>query len=332
MSRPLLALGALLVAAAVPAAGTASPAAPALRGVVAISVGVEGRAAGWTASGIVLTSSGEVLTTNDVIRGATSIRVTDGDNGRTYAATVRGYDVTADVAVLQLHGASGLPTAPLGNSALAKAGQPVTAYACLGLRGAALLAAHGKILIPQQDFVEENMDGSLGLQLPGLLSDDAPAGPEYVGGPLVGPAGTVIGVNVLGREAYGVQPVGLEGAIPIDRARSITATIAAGTPSRRIHIGPTAMLGLTLEPGDLYRGLTTGVTVMTVIHGSPLDRAGLEPGDIIESFAGNAVTAPSDLTNLLLASKPGRRVKLVWVGPAGGVHKASLALAAGPPQ
>lgn len=330
MSRRLLALSALLVLAAAPA--SASRAQPALRGVVAVSVRLEGGDAGWSASGIVLTGSGEVLTTNDVIRGATSIRVTDCDNGRAYPATVAGYDVNADVAVLRLRGAAGLPTAPLGNSALAQAGQPATAYACLGLRGAPLLAAHGKILIPQQDFVEENMDGSLGLRLPNLLSDDAPAGPEYVGGPLVGPAGTAIGVNVLGQESFGAQPVGLEGAIPINRARSIATTIAAGKSSREIHIGPTAMLGLTLEPGDLYQGLTTGVTVMTVIHGSPLDRAGLEPGDIIESFAGKAVTAPSDLTNLLLASKPGRHVRLVWVGPAGGVHKASLALVAGPPQ
>jgi len=295
-------------------------------------VRVEGQTLGWSASGIVLTSSGSVLTTNDVIRGAATIRVTDSDNGRTYTATVAGYDETADVAVLKLEGASGLSTAPLGNSALAKAGEPATAYASLGFRGAPLLSARGRILLPQQDFVEENMDGSLGLELPGLLSDDAPAGPEFVGGPLVGPAGTVIGINVLGRESYGLRPIGLEGAIPIDRARSIAATIAAGKPSREIHIGPTAMLGLTLEPGDLYQGLTTGVTVLTVIHDSPLDKAGLSPGDIIESFAGKAVTAPSDLTNLLLASKPGRQVELVWVGPSGGVHKASMQLTAGPPQ
>ena len=92
------------------------------------------------------------------------------------------------------------------------------------------------------------------------------------------------------------------------------------------------MLGMTLEPGDLYEGLTTGVTVMTVIPGTPLDKAGLSRGDVIESFGGEALTAPSDLTNLLLASKPGDRVKVVWVGVAGGVHKATVQFATGPPR
>jgi S1-C subfamily serine protease len=330
MKWRLLIVGVALVVA-LPVA-TVSGAGLALRGVVAISVTVEGQPVGWSASGIVLTGSGEVLTTNDVIRDAASITVSDGDSGRAYSATVIGYDETADIAVLKLRGAFGLPTAPLGNSALAKAGEAVTAYGSLGLRGGPLLAAHGEILLPQQGFVEENMDGSLGLELPGLLSNDAPALPESVGGPLVDAGGNVIGVNVLGRASYGATPIGLEGAIPIDRARSIAERISNGKASLAIHVGPTAMLGMTLEPGDLYEGLTTGVTVLTVIPGSPLDKAGLAPGDIIESFAGKSVTAPSELTNLLLTSKPGRRVELVWVGVAGGVHEANVRLAVGPPQ
>src|SRR5580692_11380267 len=59
----------------------------------------EAQAAG---TGMVLTSSGEVLTNNHVIEGATSISVTDIGNGNTYSATVVGYDRNDDVAVLQL--------------------------------------------------------------------------------------------------------------------------------------------------------------------------------------------------------------------------------------
>ena len=137
---------ALLGAVALPTgAGAASTARAAVGGVVAVSVKLEGQPVGWSASGIVVTGSGEVLTTNDVIRGATSISVTDADNGRTYAATVVGYDETADVAVLKLREASGLRSAALGNSALAKAGQPVTAYGSLGFGAAPLLAAHGQM-------------------------------------------------------------------------------------------------------------------------------------------------------------------------------------------
>ena len=61
-----------------------------------------------------LTSNGVVLTNNHVIDGATSISVTDVGNQKTYTASVVGYDRTKDIAVLQLHNASGLQTASLG--------------------------------------------------------------------------------------------------------------------------------------------------------------------------------------------------------------------------
>jgi S1-C subfamily serine protease len=320
-----------LAAAATTAGATTRPTA-ALPGVVGILVTAGGRPDVWAASGIVLTSSGEVLTTNDVIRGASSIEVEDADNGRSYRAAVLGYDVTADVALLRLRGAAGLATARLGNSANVQAGQAVTAYANLGIRGAPLVSAEGRISIPHQNFVEQDMDGSPGLELTDLLSDDTPAEAEFVGGPLVDPAGRVIGVNVLGEAAEGTTSIGLSGAIPVDRARSIAKTIAAGRSSARIHVGPTAMLGVTLERGDLYEGLTTGVTVLAVIPGSPLANAGVAPGAIIQSFDGHQVQATSNLINLLLSVRPGQRATIAWVGVAGGLHQAAVRLAVGPPQ
>ena len=65
-------------------------------------------------TGIVITSDGKVLTNNHVIDGATQITATDVGNGRTYQATVVGYDPSHDIAVLQLQNASGLATATLG--------------------------------------------------------------------------------------------------------------------------------------------------------------------------------------------------------------------------
>ena len=87
-----------------------------------------GEAAG---TGIVLTSTGEVLTNNHVIDGATSIKVTDVGNGKTYTATVVGYDESADVAVLQLQGASGLKTASIATSGVA-VGESVVALGNAG--------------------------------------------------------------------------------------------------------------------------------------------------------------------------------------------------------
>ena len=91
---------------------TAAPVATPVPGIVDVytNLGYQGEAAAGT--GIVLSSSGVVLTNNHVIRGATSIKVVDLDNGHTYKAQVLGYAVGADVAAIQLQNASGLQTAP----------------------------------------------------------------------------------------------------------------------------------------------------------------------------------------------------------------------------
>ena len=78
-------------------------------------------------TGLVLTPSGEILTNNHVIKGATAIKVRDIGNGHTYPAKVVGYDQSRDIAVIQLVGASGLQTAALGDSSTVKAGDKVVA-------------------------------------------------------------------------------------------------------------------------------------------------------------------------------------------------------------
>ena len=86
-------------------------------------------------TGIVLNSNGEVLTNNHVIDGATSIKVTDIGNGRTYTAKVVGYDATQDVAVIQLQNASGLTVASLGDSSTVQTGDNVVALGNAGRQG-----------------------------------------------------------------------------------------------------------------------------------------------------------------------------------------------------
>src|SRR5882757_8534686 len=89
----------------------------------------DGAAAG---TGIVLTSSGEVLTNNHVIQGATSVQVAVPGTTHTYSGKVVGYDVSADVAVIQLSGASNLKTVSLGDSSKVTAGQAVKAVGNAG--------------------------------------------------------------------------------------------------------------------------------------------------------------------------------------------------------
>ena len=101
--------------------------------VVRTNLAYENGAAAGT--GMVLTSSGEVLTNNHVIRGATTIKVIVPQTKKTYAARVLGYDVTADVALLQIVNASGLATVNIGNSAKVADGQAVTAVGNAGGTG-----------------------------------------------------------------------------------------------------------------------------------------------------------------------------------------------------
>ena len=82
-------------------------------------LGLQGAAA--AGSGIVLTGDGEVLTNNHVVEGATKIRVTDIGDGKTYSASVLGYDRSHDIAVIKLANASGLTTAAIGDSRAARA-------------------------------------------------------------------------------------------------------------------------------------------------------------------------------------------------------------------
>src|SRR6201996_4996790 len=121
-------LFALLAASAVAAPAAHASSTPHGRSgvvIVNLELGFQGaRAAG---TGMVLTSTGEVLTNNHVIDQATSIRVKVPSTGHSYTATVVGYDVAHDTAVLQLNGASGLGTVATGDSSKAKRGDPVRA-------------------------------------------------------------------------------------------------------------------------------------------------------------------------------------------------------------
>ena len=133
-------------------------------------------------TGMVLTSSGEVLTNNHVVAGATSVRVTDVGNGHTYSARVVGYSDTSDVAVLQLQGASGLSTVLIGNSSSATPGQKVVALGNALGKGGTPSVASGKVItlgntITAQDSgsgVQERLTDMI--RTNGTSSRETPAG------------------------------------------------------------------------------------------------------------------------------------------------------------
>ena len=175
---------------------------PALVDVVSTIDYGEGEAAG---TGIVLTSSGEVLTNNHVVDGATSIKVTDIGNGRTYTATVVGYDVSSDIAVIKLKDASGLETATLGNSNDAAVGQSVVAIGNAGGVGGTPSAATGTVTALGQDITASDESSGSAEQLAGLIETDADVQPGDSGGPLVNMSGQIVGIDTAGSSTFQFQ-------------------------------------------------------------------------------------------------------------------------------
>jgi S1-C subfamily serine protease len=289
------------------------------------------------ATGMVLTPSGEVLTNNHVVRGATRISVTDIGNGRTYSASVLGYDRTSDVAVLQLQGASGLQTVPLGDSSTVPVGARVTALGNAGGVGGTPRAARGSIVALDQTITAADMGGVNAQRLRGLIETNAAIRPGDSGGPLV--TGLVIGMDAAASAHFAAQPSATQGfAIPIDEALAIARQIEAGTASSTVHIGPTGFLGVQVVPSAQLGGFgggsasqASGAVVGGVLPGYPAQQAGLVQGDVITSVDGQAVTSASGLTAALSAHHPGDTVRLQWTDPTGQTHAAMVKLSSGPP-
>jgi S1-C subfamily serine protease len=291
-------------------------------------------------TGIVLTPSGEILTNNHVIRGATTIRVTDIGNGRSYPATVVGYNVSQDIAVLQLRGASNLPTVAIGDSARAQVGESVAAIGNVGGQGGVPITATGKITGLRRSVTAYDGQGG-SEQLRGLIETDATLQPGDSGGPLVDSAGRVIGIDTIGSVGSEVDYGGSSGsgyAIPINRAISLAHDIAAGRSSATTHIGPSPLMGVDIQPNDPSNGgfggtaPGSGAFVAGVLPSSPADRAGLVVGDLITSADGRTIASPTALTSLLLRKAPGDAMRLDWLDQSGHSNRATIRLATGPPQ
>lgn len=300
------------------------------------TLGYEHEAAAGT--GIVLTSNGEVLTNNHVIDGATSIRVTDIGNGHAYSATVVGYDRTADVAILQLSGASGLHVDALGDSSKIGVGEPVVAIGNAGGTGGTPSVAGGSVTGLSKSITASDQGGANSEQLTGLIEVNADIQPGDSGGPIVDRAGKVLGMDTAAATGFSFQTSGSDGyAIPINTALAIGQQIESGAASETVHIGPTAFLGVAVTASGSTGGSTgsgastqAGVDIGAVVSGSPAAAAGLAIGDVITSLGGSTVSSPTSLTALMGRYHPGESVPLAWTDTSGRPHSATLQFSAGP--
>jgi S1-C subfamily serine protease len=278
-------------------------------------------------TGMVLTPNGEVLTNNHVVEGATTISVTDVGNGQTYQATVVGYSVPSDVAVLQLTGASGLQTVTTAATA-PSVGEQVVGIGNAGGVGGTPSSAGGTVTATGQSLTaSDELTGSQE-QLTGLIETDADIRAGDSGGPLANDSGQVIGMDTARSQSFqldsGAQDAGF--AIPISTAAAIVSEILGGNSSDSVHVGPTAFLGVLAASGN------GGVLIGQVFPGLPAAEAGLAPGDVITSVGGYTVATQPVLEQLMLtAFWPGEVVTVQYTDDAGQPQSVTLALASGPP-
>jgi S1-C subfamily serine protease len=365
--------GSLPGSGAVPA--PAAPAAPLARGeqdivarvkpgLVIINTTLQYDSEAAAGTGMVINADGLVLTNNHVIDGSTKISATVVSTGKTYVAKVIGYDKTGDVALIELQNAAGLTTAPIGDSASAKAGDPVVALGNAGGHGT-IVAAAGHITALNQTITASEEGASTASEtLHGMIQTNADIVPGDSGGPLSSSAG-VIGMDTAGNDP-GDQEAATGFAIPINTALSIARQIAAGHASSTIAIGYPPFVGIFLGSGTTSNpqaqaqqqgqqsgsgsppgcytsnaGLTvpsaiapvsSGALVDGTICGSPAAAAGMTGGAVITAVNGQAVGSPDSLARILARFHPGDTVSVTWVSPSGRHTTSGLHLSAGPPQ
>ncbi len=281
-------------------------------------------------TGIVLTSSGEILTNNHVIDGSTSITVTVVSTGKTYKATVVGDDPTDDVAVLQLSGASGLATAKLGDSSQVAVGNTVTAVGNAGGTGGVPSAATGSVTALNQSITASDQGGGNPENLTGMIQLNADIQAGDSGGPLYAANGTVIGIDTAASSrSLNGSTTGF--AIPINKATSIAKQIESGVATSTIHIGASAFLGVELASGGATGSFSSnGATIAGVVNGSAAAQAGLQAGDTITAVNGQSISSASDLSTTLEGFKPGQQITLSWADGFGQTHSATVTLGSGP--
>jgi len=243
-------------------------------------------------SAVVFTSDGFLLTNAHVVGRAQSGTASFGD-GTSTPFTVVGADPLSDLAVLRASGATP-PPAELGEADQLVVGQLVVAVGNpLGLAGsvtAGVVSALGRSLpTPGGRLVED------------VIQTDAALNPGNSGGALADSQARVVGINTA------VAGVGLGMAVPVNATtRRIISTLMRDGKVRRAYLGLVSMPGPLPAPLQERFGRKTGLRVSQVVPGSPADRAGLRPGDLLLTAAGQPVEKAQDLQRLMFAEAIGK--------------------------
>jgi S1-C subfamily serine protease len=304
-------------------------------------------------TGMILTSDGYVLTNNHVIDQSTSVKATlVTGSQRTYVAKVVGYDSSADVALLKLQGASGLPTVSLSNSDKAKVGEAVLALGNAGGRGGAPSTASGTIQALNQSIQASDQGANTTENLSGMIESNAPIQEGDSGGPMVNASGQVVGMDTAANTPSGTMFGGYSNqaitgfSIPINTAVKIADQIKASQGSSTVHIGLAAVLGVDVTDASAPNGCETsnsggsgangggtqspvnsGALICQIPPGTPAAASSMQPGDVITAVNGTTISNANGLTAQLSNAQPGEQFTFTFVGQSGVRQTANVTMA-----
>jgi S1-C subfamily serine protease len=251
-------------------------------------------------SGVALTLDGFLLTSAHVVAGPGRRGRAAFTDGREIQFEVMGSDPLSDLAVLRAEG-DDLVAAPLGEAERLRVGQLVVAignpHGFAGSVTAGVVSALGRSLPARSRRTVRIIDN--------VIQTDAALNPGSSGGALADSSGHVVGINTA------VAGIGLGLAVPINAAtRRVVGALMTDGRVRRAYIG-IAGGPRPLPPGArAVHGARTGVEVVEVVAGSPADRAGLRPEDLIVELDGEAITGVDDLQRLMVAELIGTAVEV----------------------
>ncbi len=247
-------------------------------------------------SGVIVSADGHVLTNHHVISGMEEIRVQLTD-GRMEPATLIGSDPATDIAVLKIKGP--VPALAFADSDKVRVGQPVLAVGNpFGLQETVtqgIISAKGRAV--RDSGVE-------------FLQTDAAVNQGNSGGPLLNFRGEVIGINSAIYSANTGTWLGISFAIPANVARRSMESLLRTGRVQRQTLG-VATMPLTPELArQVGLRAVVGALVTQVKPGSPAERAGIQPGDVLVRINGELVENPGSLQKFLADKKVGTRVQV----------------------
>jgi serine protease Do len=253
-------------------------------------------------SGVIVDQKGYIITNRHVVEKADRIRVRFQDDppGVQHEAKVVGTDQETDLAVIKVDVSRSLPMAKMGNSDSMEVGDWVLAVGSpFGLTEtvtAGIISAKGRDIVPGRQFQT-------------FIQTDAAINPGNSGGPLVNMNGEVIGINTaILSETNAYAGVGF--ALPSNTVVQVYNQLTG--PEHRVSRGSIGIMFDAVENPAIARvyGAGTGVTISSVVAGSPADQAGLKVGDTITAIDGKKVTKGSELVSDIASRKPGSKVML----------------------